>query len=125
MENVTSAAAAMAEPQQEQDENVYETALKNLDQILEAISAGKVPDWVAYLIVNLKKVYVELRKNQLEVEQKHKEFSKELEANHAAVINLSAHNSANSALLTRHDVILEHNRGGKQNNQGLQWHIGE
>ena len=47
------------------------------------------------------------------MEQKHKEIDKEIEDTNAAVINLSAHSTAHSELLTKHDAILEHNRGAQ------------
>ena len=118
MESLTSsAAAAMAEPLTE-NKDFFGQALVHLDKAYESVKSGNLPDGVAYLVINLKEVYVELKKNYMETAQKHQEVLKELENAQSAVINLSACNSANSALLTRHDGILEHNRVAYGTNKG-------
>ena len=68
---------------------------------------------VAYLIINLKEIYADLKKTQSVFEQKHQETIKELEDNRAAVLNLSAHNTAHASLLAKHDDLLDHNRGAQ------------
>ena len=106
----TAAPATMAEPAQGQSENVYETALNNLDQILKATSEGKVQDGLAYLVVNFKNVYLELRKDQLETVQKLQELNRQLESSQAAVLNLSAQSTAHASLLGVHDGLLGNNK---------------
>ena len=117
MENLTStdtaAPAAMAESQPERIVNTYETALKNLGMIYDAVTTGNLREGITHLITNLKEVYGELLKDQLEAARKHREVVKDLESNHAAVITLEAHNTAHASLLAKHDGLLDHNRGAQ------------
>ena len=96
-----------------ENKDFFVKALEHMDRAYESVKAGNLPEGVAYLVINLKELHVTLMKNHLGITQKHQEFIKDIESNHAAMLNLSAHNTTHASLLAKHDGLLDHNRGAQ------------